>query len=63
MSDVSRARYVAVIDRLMAAGAEGIVLGCTEIELLINQDDSSVAVFPTTRLHVAAAVEMALTAA
>lgn len=56
----SRAAYRGVIDRLVAAGAEGIVLGCTEIELLIGRDDSPVPVFPTTRLHVEAAVEAAL---
>jgi aspartate racemase len=63
ISEDSRAAYAAIIDRLVGAGAEGIVLGCTEIELLITQRDSPVPVFPTTRLHVKAAVEMALTAA
>jgi aspartate racemase len=58
--DESRAAYRAVIDRLVAAGAAGIVLGCTEIELLIGPQDSSVPVFPTTRLHVEAAVDRAL---
>ena len=56
----SRAAYVAVIDRLAAAGAEGVVLGCTEIELLIDQDDVDLPVFPTTRLHVEAALDAAL---
>jgi len=42
------------------AGAEGVVLGCTEIELLISATDSPVPVFPTTRLHVEAAVEASL---
>lgn len=58
--DSSREAYRAVIDRLVAAGAEGVILGCTEIELLIGPDDSPVPVFPTTRLHVTAAVEAAL---
>jgi len=49
-----------VIGRLVAAGAEGIILGCTEIELLVDQTDSAVPVFPTTRLHVEAAVDAAL---
>lgn len=62
VSDASRTRYLAVIDGLVAAGAEGIVLGCTEIELLIAQDDSPVPIFPTSRLHVEAAVEIALAA-
>ena len=61
VSAASRARYVAVIDRLVAAGAQGIILGCTEIELLIRPNDSPVPIFPTTRLHVAAAVDAALT--
>ena len=48
-------RYQAVIDRLVEAGAQGVILGCTEIELLVRPQDSPVPVFPTTRLHVAAA--------
>lgn len=51
-----------MIGRLVSAGARGIVLGCTEIELLVDQVDSPVPVFPTTRLHVAAAVDRALAA-
>ncbi len=56
----SRRAYVEVAERLVAAGAEGVVLGCTEIELLLDQDDLPVPAFPTTRLHVEAAVEAAL---
>jgi aspartate racemase len=56
----SRRAYQAVIAALVDAGAEGIVLGCTEIELLVGAEDSPVPVFPTTRLHVTAAVECAL---
>ena len=56
----SRQAYRQVIDRLVAAGAEGIVLGCTEIELLVGAADSPVPVFPTTRLHVEAAVDASL---
>jgi aspartate racemase len=56
----SRAVYRSVIDRLMARGAEGVILGCTEIELLIGQEDSPVPVFPTTRLHAELAVDHAL---
>jgi aspartate racemase len=58
--DASRAAYQEVIGRLVARGAQGVVLGCTEIELLIGAADSPVPVFPTTRLHVEAAVAMAL---
>ncbi|MFJ1757012.1 aspartate/glutamate racemase family protein [Kitasatospora sp. NPDC088134] len=56
----SRATYREVIAGLVAAGAEGVVLGCTEIELLIGPGDSPVPVFPTTRIHAEAAVEAAL---
>ncbi len=55
----SRERYLAVIGRLVAAGAQGVILGCTEIELLISQDVSPVPVFPTTRIHVEAALALA----
>ncbi len=60
IKDESRAAYQAVIDRLVAAGATGIILGCTEIELLISAPDSPVPVFPTTRIHVEAGVDAAL---
>ncbi len=60
VSDDSRRHYRAVIERLVDAGCEGIILGCTEIELLIGQQDSPVPVFPTTRLHAEAAVALAL---
>ncbi|MEU0395106.1 aspartate/glutamate racemase family protein [Streptomyces sp. NPDC006208] len=56
----SRAAYQDVIGELVAAGAQGVVLGCTEIELLIAPEDSPVPVFPTTRLHAQAAVTAAL---
>ena len=56
----SRAAYREVISRLVDDGAEGIILGCTEIELLVRPQDSLVPVFATTQLHVAAAVERAL---
>jgi aspartate racemase len=58
--DESRQLYRDVIERLVQAGAQGIVLGCTEIELLLSEKDSSVPVFPTTLLHVQAAVEASL---
>ncbi|MEZ0091859.1 aspartate/glutamate racemase family protein [Streptacidiphilus sp. EB129] len=57
----SRSAYGEVISRLVASGAEGIVLGCTEIELLIRPEHSPVPVFATTRLHAEAAVTAALT--
>ena len=60
VSEESRAAYREVIHRLVARGAQGIILGCTEIELLIGADDSPVPVFPTTHLHAEAAVDTAL---
>lgn len=56
----SRAAYCAIIDKLVAQGAEGVVLGCTEIPMLISAEDSPVPVFDTTQLHALAAVEFAL---
>jgi aspartate racemase len=58
--EASRQAYQEVIDRLEHAGAEGVILGCTEIELLIRPQDSPIPVFATTRLHVEAAIEQAL---
>lgn len=59
--DDSRKRYVTIIDRLVdEEGAQGVILGCTEIPLLINQSDVKVPVFDTTRLHAEAAVDYAL---
>jgi aspartate racemase len=58
--DESRAAYQDVISRLVERGAEGVILGCTEIELLVSESDSPVPVFPTTRIHVEAAVAFAL---
>lgn len=60
VTEQSRDVYRGVIDRLVAAGAEGVILGCTEIELLVGPEDSAVPIFPTTRLHIEAAVDVAL---
>ena len=56
----SRDEYRRVIRSLVDDGAEGVIYGCTEIELLVGPGDSPVPSFPTTRLHVEAAVERAL---
>ena len=57
----SREGYVWIINRLIEEeGAEGVILGCTEIPLLIKQDDVTVPVFDTTYIHVEAAVKYAL---
>jgi amino-acid racemase len=60
VKDASRDAFRAAIARLAERGAQGVILGCTEIELLIGQHDSPVPVFPTTRLHAEAAVRLAL---
>jgi aspartate racemase len=58
--DESREFYRGAIGRLVATGAQGIVLGCTEIEMLVTAADSAVPLFPTTRIHVEAAVAVAI---
>ncbi len=58
--DETKQRYLQIIDRLSKEGAEGIILGCTEIPLLIKQDDCSVPVFDTTMIHAKYAVDFAL---
>lgn len=58
--DESRAAYVDVVDRLVGQGAQGAILGCTEIELLLGPSDVEVPVFATTSLHALAAVDFAL---
>ena len=56
----TKQKFLAIIDKLIGQGAEAIILGCTEIPLLIKQDDCSVPVFDTTKIHSIAAVEFAL---
>jgi aspartate racemase len=56
----SKEQYIRVMDGLVARGAEGIILGCTEISLLVGQGDSRVPLFDTTRIHALGAVEWAL---
>lgn len=56
----TKAAYIEIANQLIASGAEGIVLGCTEIPLLLSQQDVAVPVFDTARLHARAAVDFAL---
>jgi aspartate racemase len=58
--DESRAEYRRIMGELAERGAEAILLGCTEIDLLVGQPDSPVPVFGTTRIHAERAVELAL---
>ncbi|TDE50122.1 aspartate/glutamate racemase family protein [Flavobacterium sp. GT3P67] len=56
----TKKRYINIIEKLIENGAEGIILGCTEIPLLIQQEDIAVPIFDTALIHSAAAVEFAL---
>ena len=58
--DDSRKYVVSLIDELWDAGAGGVILGCSELELLVKQADSDLPAFPCTTLHVAAALDRAL---
>jgi aspartate racemase len=58
--DASRAEYARIIERLAARGARAVVLGCTEISLLVGPGDSPVPLFDTTAAHARRAVEWAL---
>jgi len=56
----SKSDYLAIVDRLLAKGALGVISGCTEIELLIHPEDLSVPMFPTAHIHAVSAVDFAL---
>jgi aspartate racemase len=60
IKESSKRQYVDIMERLMENGAEGIILGCTEIGLLVQDRDCRVPLFDTTRIHAEAAVEYAL---
>ncbi|MDR5685663.1 aspartate/glutamate racemase family protein [Morganella morganii] len=60
INEASREQYKTIIRRMINEGAEGIILGCTEIMLLISQSDCAVPVFDTTEIHALAAVDYAL---
>ncbi|WP_207436132.1 aspartate/glutamate racemase family protein [Sabulibacter ruber] len=60
ITDKSKQRFLEVIDSLVQSGAEAIIAGCTEIELLIKPGDISVDLFQTTKIHAEKAVEIAL---
>jgi aspartate racemase len=57
----SKQQYLDIIERLVEDGAEGVILGCTEIGLLVRDEDCRVPLFDTTRIHAEAAVAYALT--
>ena len=60
IKEESKARYISIIKKLIAQGAEGIILGCTEIPLLIKKEDVAIPLFDTTLIHSKAAVEFML---
>jgi aspartate racemase len=62
-SPESKAAYLDEIERLRRAGADGVILGCTEITMLIGAEDTALPVFDTTRIHAEAAMEFALACA
>ena len=59
--DDSKAEFLRIIEKLAREGAEGVILGCTEIGLLVNQNDTSVTLYDTTAIHAQKAVEYAIT--
>ncbi len=60
IKSASKKQYLQIMDRLMENGAEGIILGCTEIGLLVSQEETQVPLFDTTEIHAIAAVDHAL---
>ena len=60
IKEASKREYLRVIDALRAQGAQGVVLGCTEIDLLVRQSDTSVPLFDTTMIHADAAARRAV---
>jgi aspartate racemase len=60
INEESKHSYLKIINSLSQQGAEAVILGCTEITLLVSQDDCSISVYDTTRLHAESAVDFAL---
>lgn len=60
ISEASKKKYLEMIDKLAKQGAQGVILGCTEIGLLIQQADTSLPVFDTTRIHAIKAAELSI---
>lgn len=60
VNEASKAKFLEIIERGKAAGAQGVILGCTEIPLLIQQADLDIPAFDTTRIHAEAAVRFSL---
>ena len=60
LNNRSRNDFITVINDLQESGAEAVILGCTEIAMLVNQNDTKVPLFDTTEIHAQAAVHYAL---
>jgi aspartate racemase len=60
VKEESRKEYLRIMEKMRSDGAEGIIEGCTEIVLLVQQAHTDIPLFDTTAIHAAAAVEMAL---
>jgi len=60
LTEESRKGFLEIIERLVAQGAEGIVLGCTEIPLLVRQEDTKIEVFDTAVIHAERALQFAI---
>ena len=60
IKESSKQQYLATIDKLYAEGAQAVILGCTEIALLVNQQDTEVTLYDTTEIHAKQGVEYAL---
>jgi len=60
INPLSKQQYLAIIEQLFAAGAQAVILGCTEIALLVQQADTQVPLYDTTAIHAEAAITLAL---
>ncbi|WBX78035.1 aspartate/glutamate racemase family protein [Tenacibaculum ovolyticum] len=60
LNEASQKAYIAIIEKLAQKGAEGVILGCTEIPLLVAQKDVSIPVFDTTTIHATAAFKQSV---
>ncbi|MEK4092951.1 MULTISPECIES: aspartate/glutamate racemase family protein [unclassified Viridibacillus] len=60
IKETSKKKYLDIIDRLVERGAKGIILGCTEVGLIIKQQDTKIPLFDTTKIHAIESVKLAL---
>ena len=60
INEASRKRFQSIIEKLKDAGAEGVILGCTELGLLLRQSDVSIPLFDTTVIHAKRAAQIAM---